>query len=80
MFLKVYLDHKLDYNMNISKVIGKISKIMYILKRVSKILNTKSLILLYNSLIVPTFFFSIEIRITSIKYNIKYIKKKRVLP
>ena len=78
-FLGVYLDHKLNYNLHISKVISKISKIMYMLKRVSKFLNTKSLILLYNSLILPHFIFSIEIWGTTFKYNINklfYLQKK----
>ena len=67
--------------MHISKVISKISKIMYMLKRVSKFLNTKSLILLYNSLILPHFIFSIEIWGTTFKYNINklfYLQKKAI--
>ena len=65
--------------MHISDVIGNISKIMYMLKRVSQFLNTKSFFLLYNSLIYHNYYSLLRYGEYSLKYNIRklfYLHKK----
>ena len=59
-FLGLYLDTKLSFNIHIDNLNMKLSKIIYLIKRLSY-LNIKNLILLYNSLFLSNLTYGIEI-------------------
>ena len=52
-FLGVKIDHKLNFGEHISHICNKVSKSIGIIHKVSKLINRPTLLMLYNSLILP---------------------------
>ena len=60
-FLGIILDTKLDFKQHIISIQIKLSKIIYMLKKLSTILPKKILYLLYNSLFLPHVLYCLEL-------------------
>ena len=79
-FLGLYLDTKLSFNIHIDNLNMKLSKIIYLIKRLSY-LNIKNLILLYNSLFLSNLTYGIEIwgNIYNSNLNILNLSQKKII-
>ena len=80
-FLGVILDTKLDFKQHIISIQIKLSKIIYMLKKLSTILPKKILYLLYNSLFLPHVFYCLELLVNvyfSNIYEIELLQKKLI--
>ena len=79
-FLGLYLDTKLLFNIHIDNLNMKLSKIIYLIKRLSY-LNIKNLILLYNSLFLSNLTYGIEIwgNIYNSNLNILNLSQKKII-
>ena len=79
-FLGMYLDTKLSFNIHIDNLYMKLSKIIYLIKRLSY-LNIKNLILLYNSLFLSNLIYGIEIwgNIYNSNLNILNLSQKKII-
>ena len=79
-FLGLYLDTKLSFNIHIDNLNMKLSKIIYLIKRLSY-LNIKNLILLYNSLFLSNLIYGIEIwgNIYNYNLNILNLSQKKII-
>ena len=78
--LDLYLDTKLSFNIHIDNLNMKLSKIIYLINRLSY-LNIKNLILLYNSLFLSNLTYGIEIwgNIYNSNLNILNISHKKII-
>ena len=78
--LGLYLDTKLSFNIHIDNLNMKLSKIIYIIKRLSY-LNITNLILLYNSLFLSNLTYGIEIwgNIYNYNLNILNLSQKKII-
>ena len=76
--LGLYLDTKLSFNIHIDNLNMKLSKIIYLIKRLSY-LNIKNLILLYKSLFLSNLTYGIEIwgNIYNSNLNILNLSQKK---
>ena len=76
----MYLDTKLSFNIHIDNLNMKLSKIIYLIKRLSY-LNIKNLILLYNSLFLSNLTYGIEIwgNIYNSNLNILNLSQKKII-
>ena len=79
-FLGLYLDTKLSFNIHIDNLNIKLSKIIYLIKRLSY-LNITNLILLYNSLFLSNLTYGIEIwgHIYNSNLNILNLSQKIII-
>ena len=79
-FLGLYLDTKLSFNIHIDNLNMKLSKIIYLIKRLSY-LNITNLILLYNSLFLSNLTYGIEIwgNIYNSNLNILNLSQKKII-
>ena len=68
-FLGIYLDSQMTYKKHINYLSNKLSKIIYNIKKIS-FLDTKNLILLYNSLYLSNLSYGIEVWSNTYKSNI----------
>ena len=60
-FLGLYIDNKLNYKKHIIELKIKLAKILYLFKKNSFIIDTKTILLLYNALIVPNYMYCLII-------------------
>ena len=76
----MYLDTKLSFNIHIDNLNMKLSKIIYLIKRLLY-LNIKNLILLYNSLFLSNLTYGIEIwgNIYNSNLNILNLSQKKII-
>ena len=68
-FLGIYLDSQMTYKKHINYLSNKLSKIIYTIKKIS-FLDTKNLILLYNSFYLSNLSYGIEVWSNTYKSNI----------
>ena len=80
-FLGLYIDNKLNYKKHIIELKIKLAKILYLFKKISFLINTKTLLLLYNALIVPNYMYCLIIWGINYKSNINklFIQQKKII-
>ena len=54
-FLGIHIDNNLKYKKHITELRIKIAKLIYLFKKMIFIIDTNTLLLLYNALIVPNY-------------------------
>ena len=81
MFLGVLIDHKLNWKPHITYVRAKVARSAGILGKACGVLNYKSLLTLYNTLILPYLCYCLEVWGNTYKSNLQplYIIQKRAL-
>ena len=79
-FLELYIDNKLNYKKHIIKLKIKLAKILYLFKKNSFIID-KTLLLLYNALIVPNYMYCLIIWGINYKSNINklFIQLQKII-
>ena len=80
-FLGLYIDNKLNYKKHIIELKIKLAKIFYLFKKNSFLIDTKTLLLLYNALIVPNYMYCLIIWGINYKSNINklFIQQKKII-
>ena len=80
-YLGLYIDNKLNYKKHIIELKIKLAKILYLFKKISFIIDTKTLLLLYNALIVPNYMYCLIIWGINYKSNINklFIQQKKII-
>ena len=80
-FLGLYIDNKLNYKKHIIELKIKLAKILYLFKKISFLIDTKTLLLLYNALIVPNYMYCLIIWGINYKSNINklFIQQKKII-
>ena len=80
-YLGVYIDHHLNWNDHISHISCKLSKSTAVIHKTNHVLDTKTLILLYNAIIIPYLNYCVEVWGNTHKTNIYslFIKQKKAV-
>ena len=80
-FLGVVIDDKLNWKEHIARVKGKLSKCIAIMHKVKYVLNSTTLLIIYNSLFLPYLSYCLEIWGNTYKSNVNplYILQKKCI-
>ena len=72
-FLGVIIDDQLNLHSHIKRIVSKLHKNYYVIKRASRLLSTSSLTMLYNSLCLPYMLYCCEIWGRTSEYLLDHI-------